>query len=218
MKTQYKAVLFDLDGTLLDTIDDLTDSINASLASLGFVGHGVEDYKIFVGDGVENLAARALPENNRDSKTVQSLVAAIRKEYSRRWSAKTKPYTGVIEMLDVLTKNGLKLAVLSNKPDDFSKLMIKHYFPTTNFAAVSGHLQGGRKKPDPSGAIEISQSLKIQPAEFIFLGDTNTDMRTAVAAGMFPVGALWGFRSADELKRSGAKVLIDSPMQLPDLL
>ncbi|MBI5723808.1 MAG: HAD family hydrolase [Planctomycetes bacterium] len=218
MKTRYKAVLFDLDGTLLDTIDDLSDSMNASLASLGLSGHGVKEYKIFVGEGIEHLAKRSLPENRRDPQTIKTLVAAMRKEYSQRWAAKTKPYDGIVELLADLAKKGLKLAVLSNKPDDFSKLMIRHYFPTTEFSAVAGHIPGGTKKPDPTGAIAIAESLHLRPAEFIYIGDTNTDMQTAVSAGMFPVGALWGFRSAGELTQSGAKVLIESPMQLPELL
>jgi phosphoglycolate phosphatase len=211
---KFRAVLFDLDGTLLDTIEDLGDSMNTVLAGFGLPPHGYDKYKVYVGDGVETLARRALPENRRDEQTVRKTVALMREEYAKRWEAKTRPYDGIPELLDGLTKLHVAMAVLSNKPDDFTKLIVGRFFAKWKFDAVQGLEPGGRKKPDPSGAVRISEKMNIKPPDFAYLGDTNTDMQTAIAAGMFPVGALWGFRSRQELKTSGAKLLIAKPVEL----
>jgi phosphoglycolate phosphatase len=214
----YHPVLFDLDGTLLDTIDDLADSMNAVLSAMGLAQHEVPAYKRFVGDGVVILAQRALPEGRRDERAVRQAVQLMREEYSRRWDRKTRPYDGIPELLDALAARGVKLAVLSNKPDDFTRLCVERFLGKWTFAAVQGIDESVRKKPDPSGALAIARKLNIPPADFIYLGDTNTDMQTAVAAGMRPVGALWGFRQADELLAAGAKALVNRPLDLLNLL
>lgn len=210
----YKAVLFDLDGTLLDTLDDLADSMNASLARLGAPTHPVADYRYFVGDGVLTLCHRVLPAERRDEATVKAAAAAMRDEYGKRWAAKTRPYPGIPELLDALTSRGIAMAVLSNKNNDFTKLCVEKLLGRWKFDAVQGLDETIHKKPDPSGALSVARRLKLAPADFLYLGDTNTDMKTAVAAGMFPVGALWGFRTAEELTANGAKVLIAKPMDL----
>jgi len=214
----YKAVLFDLDGTLLDTLEDLADSMNVVLRRFGFPEHPVEPYKYFVGDGVDNLVLRTLPEAHRDPATVQLCMAAMREEYARRWADKTHPYDGIPELLDALTARGIRMAVLSNKPDDFTKLCVARLLPRWRFGLVAGMRPSGPKKPDPAGARAAAEHFGLRPAEVLYLGDTNTDMQTAVAAGMFPVGALWGFRTADELVANGAKVLIEKPLDLLQLL
>jgi phosphoglycolate phosphatase len=214
----YRAVLFDLDGTLLDTIEDLANSMNSVLAGLGFPIHDVEAYKRFVGDGMEVLVHRALPEGCRDQETLAKSVGAMREEYGRRWAERTRPYDGIPELLDALMARGIRMAVLSNKPDDFTKMTISKMLSRWEFELVLGVRPGGAKKPDPQGALEIAEQLGIPPREFLYLGDTNTDMRTAVAAGMYPVGALWGFRTAEELSGSGARLLIERPMDLLGLL
>lgn len=214
----YRAVLFDLDGTLLDTIDDLADSMNAALAGLGCAGHNVAAYKYFVGDGVVNLALRALPEDRRDDATVNACVTAMRAEYGRRWANKTRPYPGIPELLDGLVSRGIRMAILSNKPDDFTKMTVGRLLSRWRFDAVAGAHPNGPKKPDPSAALEIVLQVKVPAEEFLYLGDTNTDMQTAIASGMFPVGALWGFRTADELMAHGAQVLIADPRELLGLL
>lgn len=207
---KYQAALFDLDGTLLDTLDDLADSMNSALATVGLPPHPVDAYKHFVGDGVHTLAMRVLPEDRRDHQTVECVVAAMRDAYSKNWSCKTKIYPCVEKMLSSLKERGVAMGVLSNKPDDFTKLMVRHYFPDSLFAAVSGQQSGGSKKPDPAGALRIAAQFRISPENFAYLGDTNTDMQTAVAAGMFPVGAAWGFRTAEELEAYGARLIIYS--------
>ena len=215
---KFKAVLFDLDGTLLDTIEDLADSMNAALERLGFPTHSVQAYKYFVGDGVKELALRALPESHRDEATVTRCIAAMREEYGQRWAVKTHAYPGIPELLDALARIGMKTAVLSNKPDDTTKMVVAKLLPWWRFDLVMGQRASVPRKPDPTAALAIAKSLEIAPGEFLYLGDTSTDMKTAVAAGMFPVGALWGFRTADELKASGARVLLERPADLLGLL
>jgi phosphoglycolate phosphatase len=215
---KYKAVLFDLDGTLLDTLEDIADSVNTVLHRIGFPGHSLEEYKYFIGDGVEHLASRALPEGQRDAASVDGMVVAVREEYNRRWADKTRPYEGVPELLDALTARGVKMAVLSNKPDDFTRLTVSRLLPRWRFDAVVGAQPNGPYKPDPAAAIEIADRLGVPPGEFVYLGDGDADMKTAVAAGMYPVGALWGFRSRGELTAGGAKEVIEHPTDLIRLL
>lgn len=214
----FRAVLFDLDGTLLDTIDDLADSMNRALERLGFPTHEVAAYKYYVGDGVEKLARRALPEGHRDEQTIARCIAGMRAEYGKRWAEKTRPYEGIAELLNALTARGVPMAIFSNKPDDLVKLMVPELLPHWKFQVVLGHRPGAEKKPHPAAALEIARTIGVPPAEFLYLGDTNTDMQTANAAGMYPVGALWGFRTADELAANGAKRLIEHPTDLLKLL
>ena len=215
---KFEAVLFDLDGTLLDSIEDLTDSMNIVLDGFGFPGHDVATCKHFVGDGVEIFALRALPENHRDEATVAQCAAEMRAEYRKRWSLKTRPYDGIPELLDDLTLRNLKLAVLSNKPEESTREMVAELLSKWRFFPVAGARPSVPKKPDPTLAIEISQQLRLPADKFLYLGDTGTDMKTARGAGMFPVGALWGFRTAEELKDTGAKVLAAHPSEVLQFL
>jgi phosphoglycolate phosphatase len=209
-----RAVLFDLDGTLLDTLDDLADSMNAVLQRLGFPAHKTACYRYFIGEGIQNLVWRTLPEANRDSATVAKGVAEMRAEYARRWADKTRPYDGIPELLDELAERRIPMAVLSNKPDGPVRDMVGRFLGLERFAVVAGAKPNVPHKPDPTAALGIAATLGIRPQGFVYLGDSNTDMLTAVAAGMFPVGALWGFRSADELLATGAKALIARPDEL----
>ena len=215
---KFKAVLFDLDGTLLDTIEDLADSMNIVLTGMGFPTHEVAAYKYHVGDGVRELAVRALPKNHQDEETIKKCIAAMRQEYGSRWDKKTRPYPGIPGLLDALTARGIKMAVLSNKPDQNTKVVVAKLLPKWRFDYVAGERAGIPRKPDPGAALSIAEQLGIPPKEWLYLGDTNTDMKTAVGAGMYPVGALWGFRTADELLACGAKTLIEHPPGLLALL
>lgn len=214
----YKAVLFDLDGTLLDTIEDLADSMNVVLNRLGFPSHTAETCKEFVGDGVEMFALRALPETHRDNATVARCAADMRRVYRERWSLKTRLYDGITGLLDGLTRRNIKMSVLSNKPDDSTKAMVAELLAKWRFDPVLGVRPSVPKKPEPTAAIEIATKLELLPERILYLGDTGTDMKTATAAGMFAVGALWGFRTAEELRSSGAEVLVDHPGEVLDLL
>lgn len=211
---KYKAVIFDLDGTLLNTIEDLANSMNAVLAREGFPTHDVEAYKYFVGNGMRNLVKRALPEDCRSEEQVDRYLEAMKQEYSLRWDEKTQPYEGIPELLDRLKEMGIKTAVLSNKPHEFTKLTISRILSRWEFDAVLGERPSVPRKPDPAGALEIVRLLGLSPDEFLYVGDTGTDMETACAAGIYAVGALWGFRKADELLAAGAKKLIAVPGEL----
>lgn len=210
----YKAIIFDLDGTLLNTIEDLTDSMNQALSRLGFSGHDQEAYKYFIGDGIDVLASRALPLDSRNPKMVAQCVVAMREEYALRWDKKTRPYPGIPELLDTLSQKGLPISILSNKPDDSTRMVVSTLLPKWSFQIILGSRPSVPKKPDPTAALEIAKIMDLVPDQFVYLGDTGTDMKTAVDAGMFPVGALWGFRTAQELMAHGAKALIEKPLDL----
>ncbi len=211
----FKAALFDLDGTLLDTIEDLSDAMNSVLVSRGFPAHDLSAYRKFVGDGVVNLVKRSVPESKRnDAVLVSECAERMREIYAGNWNVKTRPYRGIPELLSRLSALDVKMAVLSNKPDDFVADMLAFFFKETRFDAAFGKRPASPLKPDPAAALEISGLLGIPPDVFLYLGDTDTDMLTARAAGMYPVGALWGFRSEQELRESGARRLVRDPLEL----
>ena len=216
---RFKAVIFDLDGTLLDTIEDLTDAMNAALAAMGYPGRTIAECKKLVGDGLETYVRRALPPGaGDDPRAVARLKELMRAEYKVRQDHKTKPFEGIAELLDALNDLGIPLAVLSNKPHDSTLAVMKRYFPSRDFRFIFGAQEGIPVKPDPFAALEIARLMDITPGDFAYVGDTNTDMRTANAAGMFAVGALWGFRTADELLTNGAQALIEKPEDLLGVL
>jgi phosphoglycolate phosphatase len=214
----YDAVLFDLDGTLLDTVDDLADATNATLEHFGFPPHPVDAYKLLVGGGIVNLFLRALPADRADDDTLAGCIEFMRSAYAKRWDRKTRPYEGVPEMLDALADRGVPMVVLSNKPHDFTNLCVDQLLPNWTFELVLGVTEARPTKPDQTGVREIVDALGIPPERFLYVGDTGTDMRTAVAAGMHPVGVTWGFRSREELLENGAQTLIDRPEELLGLL
>jgi phosphoglycolate phosphatase len=211
---EFQAILFDLDGTLLDTLADIACAANAGLRELGFPTHPVESYRRFVGDGAGCLARRVMPEDHQDDETVERCREIIAAEYAKCWADNTRPYPGVPEMLAGLHERRIPMAVLSNKPHDSTLTVVEGYFPDHYFQIVRGSLPSVPIKPNPAGALQIAEELDILPERFVYLGDTDTDMRTAVAAGMFPAGALWGFRTAGELNENGAKVLLKTPKEV----
>jgi phosphoglycolate phosphatase len=215
---EYKAVLFDLDGTLIDTVDDIGDAANRVLSNRNFPTHSISAYRLFIGEGVRMLFTHALPEESRNQDLITACLEEFIEDYRCNYNVKTKLYDGVPELLDILKLRGLKLAILSNKPDPITKDCVAFFLSEWNFDVVLGQHDSIPRKPDPQGALEVAQRLAIPPSNFIYLGDTAIDMKTAVSAGMFPVGVLWGFRSLEELKKNGARVIIDEPMQLMDLI
>ncbi len=214
----YKAILFDLDGTLLDTLEDLGNSVNSVLARRDLPTHALDEYRYFVGDGTAMLISRTLPQGKRNDETIRACLEELREEYGRNWKVNTRPYEGIPEMLDALTEHGLKMAVLSNKQHEFTRLCVADLLSNWTFDVVFGQRDEVRRKPDPAGAVEVAERLNLPPADFLYLGDSAVDMKTATAAGMFPVGVLWGFRSAEELKEGGARALIERPLEILDLL
>jgi phosphoglycolate phosphatase len=213
-KIKFEAILFDLDGTLLDTLADIANSMNAVLSKLGFATYPVDSYRYFVGDGMEHLVRRTVPTEHKSEKTVGKCFSAVKEEYARRWAEKTKPYPGIPELLSSLQEHKITMVVLSNKPDDFAQLTIKKFLPTFDFRIVRGLRPGDAPKPDPTITLQIASELDIHPHRFVYLGDTNTDMQTACAAGMFGVGVLWGFRDAEELNAHGANALVGNPLEV----
>lgn len=218
MKIAFYAVLFDLDGTLLDTLLDIANAANAALTRLGFPTHPVETYRYLVGDGAGCLARRALSESDRDEKTLELCREAIAEEYQKRWAENTRPYPGIPELLAGLEARGVPMAVLSNKPHDATQAVVEKLLPDFHFQIVRGARPSVPIKPDPAAALHIAGELGIEPARFIYLGDTDTDMKTAKAAGMFGAGALWGFRTAEELSAAGAQALLKTPHEVLTLL
>jgi phosphoglycolate phosphatase len=208
------AAIFDLDGTLLDTLDDLADSANEALETSGFPGHPVASYRTFVGDGMTVLMERILPEADRSPATVASLLELYRAAYQRRWKAKTRLYPGIDALLHNLTERGIPLAVLSNKPQAYTEIVMAHFLGHHRFEIIFGQREGIPHKPHPAGAHEIAARLGRAAADILFIGDTSTDMDTATAAGMIPVGVLWGFRGAEELQSHGAAHLVAEPEEI----
>jgi len=215
---RFKAVCFDLDGTLLDTLDDLAYCTNKILSERGYPIHNVEAFRYFVGDGAKMLMTRVLPEEARNETVIEECRRDFEAVYRECWNRHTVPYQGIPELLNALTKRKLKLAVLSNKPQEFTVLTVGHLLPNWNFDMVLGQRKGVPNKPDPSGMLEICQQLRVPSTDFLYLGDTATDMKTAVASGCYPVGVIWGFRTEKELKDNGAKAIIKKPLDMLDLL
>jgi phosphoglycolate phosphatase len=215
----YEAVLFDLDGTLLDTLEDLADSANAALAARGLPTHPPDAYRFFVGDGMRNLVRRTLPaEVAADEAFVDTVLGEMKDAYADRWDARTQPYHGVPELLDALAERDVKTCIVSNKPHDFTLLCVQRLLPRWTFDAVQGVADDVPPKPDTTGTLRSARALGVRPERFLYLGDTNTDMKTANAAGMFAVGAAWGFRPVEELRDNGARAIAEQPTDLLNML
>ena len=207
----YKAVLFDLDGTLTDTLRDIADAMNRALRLHGLPEFAVEDYKYLVGNGARKLAERAV----RDRLDLQPAVLRDYQAYYETHNLMaTKPYEGIPELLAALAGRGLKLCVLSNKPHADTCHVVSHFFPQISFAVVRGQMEGVPVKPDPTGALAVAREIHAAPGSFLYLGDTSVDMTCARNAGMHPVGVTWGFRTAEELRSAGAELLISHPLDL----
>lgn len=207
----YQAVLFDLDGTLTNTLEDIAFAMNRALRLHGLPEHPVDAYRYFVGDGVKMLVRRAIGQRQEMADVVYTEYQTYYKEHNLD---RTRPYDGVPQMLAALEARGVKLCVFSNKPHADTCRVVAHFFPQVRFAVVRGQVEGVPVKPDPAGALAVAAEMGIAPENFLYLGDTDVDMHCAQRAGMHPVGVTWGFRTADELRSAGAERLIDHPMDL----
>ncbi len=211
---KYKSVIFDLDGTLLNTLEDIASSLNTVLRKMGLETYPTGAYRYFVGSGAEEMVARVLPPEKHEKKLIAECGEAFQVEYRKNWNLKTRPYDGVPEMLRGLSDSGVRISILSNKPHEFTVLSVRQYFPGYDFELVLGQREGIPLKPDPVGALEIARHLDIPAGEFIFIGDTGVDMETAVRAGMLPLGVSWGFRPEEELMESGAIKVVRDPADI----
>lgn len=214
---RFKAVVFDLDGTLLDTIQDIANAMNTVLQRYDFPVHDLNSYRFFIGSGIAKLVERALPSDISESTKYPKLVEEFLEEYALHLDKFTAPYNGIVELLDGLTQLGVPLAILSNKADEFMDEVVSSHFAKWSFVVVMGARYGLPTKPDPYSAFEIAEIMQLQPSEIVYLGDSDIDMQTAVNAGMYGVGAAWGFRSVEELSANGANLVIQHPCELLNL-
>ncbi|MDE5684733.1 MAG: HAD family hydrolase [Muribaculaceae bacterium] len=211
-------VIFDLDGTLLNTIDDLATATNYALRELGFPQHGLWVYPDMVGNGVSRLMERALPEDARSEKNVNEMLAAFKRYYDDHCCDATKPYPGIPELLEELSARGVNLAVTSNKYQEAVTKLIHHFFSTANFRAILGNEEGIPRKPDPSIVFKALSMCPTPKADVLYVGDSGVDMETARRACVESVGVGWGFRSIHELKEAYADHIISTPSQIKDLV
>ena len=216
MASIVKAIIFDLDGTLADTLDDLADANNYALEQLHLPGHTPEEYKMIIGTGSRELSRKALPPDRTD--LTDKLLEMSLNRYNDHYLDKTAAYPGINELLDELTRRDIRLAVLSNKPDSFTKRIVQGLFGPDRFEIIRGQLDGTPTKPDPAAVLAILEQMKLSPADALYLGDSATDMATAAAAQLRSVGVSWGFRDRSELQSAGAAHIIDRAAELLDLL
>ena len=215
---KLSAVLFDLDGTLLDTLGDLALSMNNVLTAEGFPAHPVDAYRFFVGSGIKMLVIRTLPEDHRDEETVTRCSEAMVREYGEHWADTTGPFEGILEMLNGLERLNIPKSILSNKRDDLTKECANRFLSDFPFICVRGTVDSIPPKPDPAGALAIADLMNIPAGEFLYVGDSDIDMQTAQAAGMFSLGVSWGFRSEQELRNNGACKIIHEPGEIIQIL
>ena len=215
---KFRAIIFDLDGTLLNTLEDIADSVNRMLADRGENMHSTDAYRSFIGNGWRMLVTRALPEDQRLDALIETCVKQSRQIYQENWNRKTRTYDGIPDLLDRLQEQAVPLAILSNKPHDFTLRYAGAYLKQWQFEAIMGFSDRFPPKPDPAAALEIARRAGLAPSEFLFVGDSGVDMQTAHAAGMHAVGAGWGFRGAEELQASGCHSLVNHPLEILPLL
>lgn len=209
-----KLVIFDLDGTLLNTIEDLGHAANYALEHNGYATHTIASYRFFVGNGVKKLITRVLPEEHRNDETIATLLKDFRSYYDEHYSDYTKPYNGIEELLDDLTSQGVMVAVASNKYQSATETIISHYFPNVDFIAVEGQREGVNVKPDPSIVFSILAQAKVSKAQVLYVGDSGVDMETARRACVDSVGVTWGFRPEKELVEYHANNIIHNPLDI----
>ncbi|WP_293902918.1 HAD family hydrolase [Sphingobacterium sp. UBA5670] len=213
-----KLIIFDLDGTLLDTLQDLGDSCNAILQQNGYPTHPIVAYKKFVGNGVQKLIERALPQEARTAETITTLLAAFKTYYEHMAISHTKPYTGIIPLLQELKSLGYLISVASNKYHEAVIPLMQQYFPDIQFDLVLGHRAGHPAKPDPAIVLDSLHTLGVNKENCFYVGDSSVDMDTANNASVTAIGVTWGFRDEDELKEHGAQYIIHSPQELLGIL
>lgn len=214
---KYKAVIFDLDGTLVNSLEDIANAMNKVLQDLNYPTHSYKDYQYFIGSGLRNLVFKALPSTDNDENKIEQCYHLMIEFYSANCTIKTKPYNGIVAVLDDLISRNFKLGVFSNKADSLTKEITNALFPNY-FDAIVGLSTESLKKPNPFEALAISDIWQIKTEEIIFVGDSGIDMQTAINANMHPVGVLWGYRPEEELLNTGAKHLLNHPSDLLQIL
>lgn len=207
-----QSCVFDLDGTLVDSLRDIAESLNHGLDLLGLPTHRIEQCRYMVGEGVPKLCERAIGDTH--SHLVKRLAELVRPVYRTRVVRHTRPYPGVPELVRRLREQGLKLGVLSNKPHDLTVRVVQAFWPDNTFERVYGYTEEALRKPSPHYLTRICSELGVLPAMTWYVGDTPTDIETARAAGAVAIGVTWGFRTRADLEAAGARIILDRPEQL----
>jgi len=216
MKLRHRAVIFDLDGTLVDTIEDIAASMNSALKKRGFPELAAREYREKVGWGIERLAFLSLPEEERCNETAASLAKEAAEYYAEIPYKYSKPFSGIPELISALARKKIKTAVLTNKPDPAAQKVIAGLFPPLSFNYVRGEIFGGPRKPDPACVWDLLAELDLTPAGVIIAGDSEVDIEMALASGCYPLGVSWGYRSRETIEKAGAKRIIEKPEELLD--
>lgn len=207
------SIIFDLDGTLLDTLTDIAETANVVLASRGFPTHCTDDYKHYIGNGLTILVERMVPQGTEEyiRKEFKKMFSEL---YSENWKNNCRQYDGIGDLLSSLQDKSVGMSVLSNKPHVFTTMFVDRYFPKGLFSCVYGQREGVAIKPDPTVALAIAKQLGKDPRDMYFVGDTAVDIQTGKASGMSTVGVSWGFRSIHELQGENPDLIINSPLEL----
>jgi phosphoglycolate phosphatase len=215
---KYKAIIFDLDGTLIDSLHDIADALNNVLKSNGYQTHKAHEVKNFIGEGVKLLVERSLPANQQTESVIHNLLTQYRAEYHKLCCNKTVLYKGIPELLDHLSRHNYSLNVLSNKPDEFTQVICQHYLSPWKFEEIAGQKEGVPRKPDPSAVLAMACRLLFDPSEILYVGDSAVDIQTAHNAQMTAVAVTWGFRTRDEMAPYNPHFFINHPHELLAIL
>lgn len=211
----YKAAIFDMDGTLVNTLEDLADSVNEMLEHFNFPTRTIDEVRTFVGNGAKKLMERSLPaEFSADKNFVQKALEVYNDCYARHVENKSEPYDGIMDLLKTLQEKKIPLGICTNKQNFAAQIIAKKILSPIKFSEVIGDEPGKPRKPDPTRALEIAKKFSVQPSEVAYFGDTAVDMNTANNAGFLSIGVTWGFRPESELKESGAKIIIHHPKEI----
>jgi len=216
MKLKHKGVIFDLDGTLVDTIEDIAASMNRALKTRGYPELSAAEYRDKVGWGIERLAFLSLPAEERSKETAVAIAGEAALFYAETPLVYSRPYPGIPELVAMLANKKIKTAVLTNKPDPVAQKVIAGLFPPGSFTYVRGEIMGSPRKPDPSCVWELLIEIDLPPASVIMAGDSEIDMEIAVSSGCFPLGVSWGYRSIETIGKAGARKIINKPEELLD--
>jgi len=214
---QFKAIIFDLDGTLLNTLNDIAEAMNQVLVDNGFPNHPIDMYRYYIGNGLENLIIRALPEEKATPESLPKYLQAFRIAYAQNWHKNTRPYPDIPALLTRLTQHDFHLTILSNKAHEFTVRMVLTLLDQWKFKKILGAGSGFPKKPNPKAALHILEYLRVRRDECLFVGDSGVDMQTAKAAGIFPLGVTWGFRPESELRENGCRFIARKPLDILNL-
>lgn len=209
-----KLIIFDLDGTLLNTIADLATATNQALAFYGYPTHDIPQYKYFVGNGINKLFERALPEGKKDSENVLKIRECFIPYYNEHLTDFTQPYPGIPELLETIQQHNILIAVASNKYQQATGKLIPHFFPNIKFTAIFGQRDGVPRKPDPTIVFDIMEIAGVSKDEVLYCGDSNVDMQTAANAGVDGIGVTWGFRPRTELEKEHPFAIIDTAEEI----